>query len=254
MSSPPSQTPVYADSPIESVQAAAPIFVAPTPTPVAATPVFSSAKPRLSSRPPPSQSKTPEQPRRISSGKRRRESTPPLEDIPVTSSLGKKRPLPDDSESGRVSVEARFPDSYQPTASGSSTSSAASSSSSSSLVHVPSMPPMSELSSTPRQRRPLQSLRTGFTPVRGQAALRPTLSQPSPVRKTPAAQALQASTVISDVTNSPPRAKRVFTAEPGSSEPRTQKPASKGWLGKIRGGGVNPLSRTQHQSNADGRS
>ncbi|KAL5478899.1 hypothetical protein ACEPAI_2176 [Sanghuangporus weigelae] len=98
---------------------------------------------------------------------------------------------------------------------------------------MPSILLAAEFTSTPRARR--TAPRSGFTPVRGQsAALRPTLSQPSPVKKSRAAQALQAATVISDITNSPLRSKRVFTMEPGSVEPRIERQAGKGWLRKIR--------------------
>ncbi|EJD03538.1 uncharacterized protein FOMMEDRAFT_166919 [Fomitiporia mediterranea MF3/22] len=206
----------------------------------------SSARPRLSKRPAPLESKTPEPSRRISGSKRRRESTPPIDELPVTTSIGKKRPLPDDSDSVRPMVEARFPDSYPSTSDSSSTPPMPSSSSTSAL---PSVPPTFEFTSTPRRRR--TALHTGFTPVRGQAALRPTLSQPSPMRKTAAARAIQASSVISDVTNSPPRAKRHLTVDEDSNEPRVQKPAGKGWLGKIRGG-ANPL-RSRQQPNTENR-
>ncbi|KAL5533866.1 hypothetical protein ACEPAG_326 [Sanghuangporus baumii] len=193
------------------------------------------------------QPEIPRETRRISGSKRRRESTPPRDEIPATTSIGKKRPLPDDSDSGCAQVEARFPDAFKAGASNST-----SFPSSSSLPQMPSMPLTAEFTSTPRARR--TAPRSGFTPVRGQsAALRPTLSQPSPVKKSRAAQALQASTVISDITNSPPRSKRVFTTEPGSVEPRVERPAGKGWLGKIRSG-ANPLSRTRQQPNNESRS
>ncbi|KAL5494874.1 hypothetical protein ACEPAI_336 [Sanghuangporus weigelae] len=189
----------------------------------------------------------PRETRRISGSKRRRESTPPRDEIPVTTSIGKKRPLPDDSDSGCAQVEARFPDAFKADASNST-----SFPSSSSLPQLPSMPLAAEFTSTPRARR--TAPRSGFTPVRGQsAALRPTLSQPSPVKKSRVTQALQAATVISDMTNSPPRSKRVFTTEPGSVEPRIERPAGKGWLGKIRSG-ANQLSRTRQQPNSESRS
>lgn len=244
MVSPPPQNPAHHSSPRGSVQAA-PIFAAPVPFTTSETPVFSTAKPRLSARTFPPQSDTPEQPRRISGTKRRREATPPLEEIPVRTSIGKKRSLPDDSDAHRTFVEARLPDSNRPEFSSLSTPPMPSSATS----QGSSMPSTSEAMNTPRHRR--SALRTGFTPVRGQGALRPNLSQPSPVRKSAAAQALQASLVISDVTNSPPRSKRVFTVEPGSSEPRVQRPAGKGWLGKIRGG-TNPLLRGRPQTNNEG--
>ncbi|KAL5519338.1 hypothetical protein ACEPAH_1021 [Sanghuangporus vaninii] len=189
----------------------------------------------------------PRETRRISGSKRRRESTPPRDEISVTTSIGKKRPLPDDSDSGCAPVEARFPDAFKAGASNST-----SFPTSSSLPQMPSMPLAAEFTSTPRARR--TTPRSGFTPVRGQsAALRPTLSQPSPVKKSRAAQALHGTTVISDITNSPPRSKRVFTTEPGSVEPRTERPAGKGWLGKIRSG-ANPLSRMRQQPNDESRS
>ncbi|KAI5118053.1 hypothetical protein M0805_005900 [Coniferiporia weirii] len=213
-------------------------------SPVVLNPSSAKSLVGLSSRSTPPHTKTPESSRRVSATMRARNVTPPMDQIPTTSYIGKKRPLPDDADSVRAPVEARFADSDQPVA-GSSTSPMPSSYS---ILNMPSMPFTSEITSTPRHRRPLQALRTGFTPVRGHGTLRPTLSQPSPIRKSTASSG---GAVIADVTNSPPKAKRVFTAEPGSTASRTQKPTGKGWLGKIRGGGTNPLLRTRQQPSAE---
>ena len=214
-------------------------------TPVAVPaemPVFSSSKAKTPEIEQVPHFENPRETRRVSGPKRRRESTPPREEILASTSIGKKRPLPEDSDSGCAPVEARFPDAFRASSRNSPPFPSSSSSS--------QMPLVAEFSSTPRTRR--MATRSGFTPVRGQStALRPTLSQPSPIKRSRAAQALQSATVISDVTNSPPRSKRLFTTEPGSAEPRIERPAAKGWLGKIRGG--NPLLRTRQQSNGDAR-
>ncbi|KAL5476523.1 hypothetical protein ACEPAI_3380 [Sanghuangporus weigelae] len=203
---------------------------APTALPTTETSAFSSSKAKApeADHVCSPQPEIPRETRRISGSKRRRESSPPRDEIPATTSIGKKRPLPDDSDSGCAQVEARFPDAFKAGASNST-----SFPSSSSLPQMPSILLAAEFTSTPRARR--TAPRSGFTLVRGQsAALRPTPSQPSPVKKSRAAQALQAATVISDITNSPPRSKRVFTTEPGSVEPRIERQAGKGWLRKIR--------------------
>ena len=172
--------------------------------------------------------------------------SPALEDIPVQKYIGKKRSLPDDTDIPPAPlVEARLPDSEP-------------------LRQV--TPPKRERennvpataiftdagSMTPRHRRPLQALRTGFTPVRSQNTLRVGPAQPSPIRKSSASQDLLAP-VISDVTNSPPKAKRTFTIEPETSTPRA-KPATRGWLDKLQSRGMNPLSRTRQRSDDVGRS
>ncbi|THH11618.1 hypothetical protein EW145_g566 [Phellinidium pouzarii] len=222
------QTPPTDRAPPNSIS---PIVSAPTAIPVTAASTSATAKTTFSSRATPSRTETPEPARRVSMTKRPRNITPPMDQTPSTSCIGKKRPLPDDADSVRAPVEARFAEANQQVAE-SSTLPTSTFSSIPSIPSMPFMPSMSEAMSTPRHRRPAQALRTGFTPVRGQETLRPTLSQPSPIRKS----ATNASVAIADVTNSPPKAKRHFTAEPGSTAPRVQKPAGKGWLGKIRGG------------------
>ncbi len=89
---------------------------------------------------------------------------------------------------------------------------------------------------TPRIRRHIQALKTGFTPSRLQG-LRPTLSQPSPIRKSTSTAAPS----MQDVTNSP---RRVVSAQP---KPRH------GWLVKIRGGTGNALNlgRTSRQASTE---
>ncbi|KAH8119779.1 hypothetical protein DFH11DRAFT_7033 [Phellopilus nigrolimitatus] len=207
----------------------------------------------FSSRPTPSRAKTPEPSRRssaISSNKRPRDTAAdtPSDDqseMPAVT-IGKKRRLPDDADAVCAPVEARFAESHVPM------SSTPPMPSSSSMTTMPSMPSMFEMTTTPRARR--QAPRTGFTPVRGQnGTLRPTLSQPSPIRKSTASRALEHPSAITDVTNSPPKAKHVFGMQDstGSAAPRAQKPSGKGWLGKIRGGGNNPLLRTRQQPRAD---
>lgn len=94
---------------------------------------------------------------------------------------------------------------------------------------LPPQPIVAE-GSTPRSRRAIPTV-SRFTPVRSHAgSVQPTLSQPSPLRRrtTYADQP-----VIADVTNSP---RRVFTAH--------NKPQSRGWLGKIRGGPSESSART----------
>jgi len=75
---------------------------------------------------------------------------------------------------------------------------------------------------TPRVRRVLNSLQSGFTPVRNQN--RPTVSMPSPRRTAPPSSG----PYISDMTNSP------FALPPMPTS--STKPSNKrSWLGKIRG-------------------
>ncbi|OBZ79956.1 hypothetical protein A0H81_01553 [Grifola frondosa] len=69
---------------------------------------------------------------------------------------------------------------------------------------------------TPRMRKALQTVKTGFTPVRSSVTRPvPTYAQPSPARRATTGAPPPAS--ITDMTNSPRKAK-------------------KGWLGKIRAG------------------
>ncbi|KAF8204088.1 hypothetical protein BJ912DRAFT_896040 [Pholiota molesta] len=75
---------------------------------------------------------------------------------------------------------------------------------------------------TPRVRRVLNSLQSGFTPLRNQNA-RPTAPMPSPRRTLPP----RTSPFISDMTNTP----NAFPTMPTS----TTKQSKRSWLGKIRG-------------------
>ncbi|KAL4246311.1 hypothetical protein ABKN59_008967 [Abortiporus biennis] len=86
--------------------------------------------------------------------------------------------------------------------------------------------PSEEPVNTPRLRRALHSVRSGFTPVRHVAArVNPTTS---PVRRatTGAPSSMPAPPIIHDVTNSPR----------GGSSGETKSNKRSGWLGKIRGG------------------
>ncbi|KAF9486584.1 hypothetical protein BDN70DRAFT_822370 [Pholiota conissans] len=76
---------------------------------------------------------------------------------------------------------------------------------------------------TPRVRRVLNSLQTGFTPLRNQNS-RPTASMPSPRRTAPP----RTTPFISDMTNTP----NAIPAMPSSSSKQAGK---RSWLGKIRG-------------------
>ena len=75
---------------------------------------------------------------------------------------------------------------------------------------------------TPRVRRVLNSLQSGFTPVRNQNS-RPTVAMPSPRRGAPS----RTSPYISDLTNSPHHFAQM--------NPSSAKPSKRSWLGKIRG-------------------
>ncbi|KAF9567768.1 hypothetical protein CPC08DRAFT_680446 [Agrocybe pediades] len=81
---------------------------------------------------------------------------------------------------------------------------------------------------TPRVRRVLNSLQSGFTPVRHQNNSRPTIGMPSPRRS---AAARTSPPQISDMTNSP------FQNIPPVPQPSASKqpPVKRSWLGKIRG-------------------
>lgn len=88
---------------------------------------------------------------------------------------------------------------------------------------LPAQPIIVDAAVTPRPRKPLRTLKTGFTPVRGLASsARPTLGQPSPIRRS---GTLAAERTITDVTNATFNSKRTGAAQ-----------ASGGWLGKIRNG------------------
>ncbi|TFK19982.1 hypothetical protein FA15DRAFT_759700 [Coprinopsis marcescibilis] len=77
---------------------------------------------------------------------------------------------------------------------------------------------------TPRVRRVLSSLQSGFTPARN--AARPVMTMPSPRRSV--FSAAQSSPHISDVTNSP------LVVPPANPNPQSAK-SKRSWLGKIRG-------------------
>lgn len=88
---------------------------------------------------------------------------------------------------------------------------------------------------TPRVRRALNSVRTGFTPVRGSGlGGHPHSNQLSPRRATTGAP------TIADVTNSPRSRKH-------SENPADKASKRSGWLGKMRGGqgprSANAISR-----------
>lgn len=230
-----------------------------TTPPTTESPVESLAftKPIYSTLPTPARAKTPEGSRAVStpftSARRQSVATTPTNQpnqkdaLATTSTIGKKRPLPEDSNPSNVPVTAIICEEPYRSKGNMSTPPMPSSSS---MPSMPSMPSISTNSNntdplTPRARRPLQTLRSGFTPNRGQGnVLRPNLSQPSPVRKT-ATQALHIATAITEMTNSP-ATKRVFSAAPPNL---SQKPPSRGWLGKIRGG--NPLLRTRQQPSTE---
>ncbi|KAJ2914770.1 hypothetical protein MD484_g5634, partial [Candolleomyces efflorescens] len=91
---------------------------------------------------------------------------------------------------------------------------------------------------TPRVRRVLSSLQSGFTPVRNFA--RPVAPLPSP-RRNPATVAA-ASPFIADLTNSPLNVLPPLTFAP--PPPSASKSNKRSWLGKIRGAGPG-ISRPQ---------
>ena len=84
---------------------------------------------------------------------------------------------------------------------------------------------------TPRVRRMLNSLQSGFTPVRHQSnqSARPTIPMPSPRRS--AAPTRTSPHYISDLTNSPYQNIPSMPAPPSSTKPSNKR----SWLGKIRG-------------------
>lgn len=75
---------------------------------------------------------------------------------------------------------------------------------------------------TPRMRRALQSVRTGFTPTRH--------VRPAPSRGSPPRRSTTGPSAIADVTNSP----------------RSKAGAKRGWLGKIKGGSGRATSSRPH--------
>jgi hypothetical protein len=81
-----------------------------------------------------------------------------------------------------------------------------------------SLPSYEVENTTPRVRRVLTSIQSGFTPVRNQNA-RQTLPMPSPKRHSPP---------IADVTNSPRALSQMMSGQSAKTSKRS-------WLGKIRG-------------------
>ncbi|CCM03743.1 uncharacterized protein FIBRA_05889 [Fibroporia radiculosa] len=120
--------------------------------------------------------------------------------LPSSSSLGKKRRAPDDFED----CESVPPQGFT-------------------IDSVPSVE-----TTTPRARRTLHAIRTGFTPVRSYASNQEA-SQLSPTRTTKGAPL---DSTIADVTNSPRAASRTDST----------KATKRGWLGKIRSAPVQPLA------------
>ncbi|OSD03331.1 hypothetical protein PYCCODRAFT_263209 [Trametes coccinea BRFM310] len=88
-------------------------------------------------------------------------------------------------------------------------------------------PPLPAQPTTPRLRKALQSMRSGFTPVRHQFS-RAGSTSPSRRATTGSAAASQVPPTISDVTNSP-------RASSHSENPKVAV-AKKGWLGKLKSG------------------
>ncbi|KAL7285505.1 hypothetical protein ACG7TL_000606 [Trametes sanguinea] len=88
-------------------------------------------------------------------------------------------------------------------------------------------PPLPAQPTTPRLRKALQSMRSGFTPVRHQFS-RAGSTSPSRRATTGSAAASQVPPTISDVTNSP--------RAPSHSENPKVAVAKKGWLGKLKSG------------------
>ncbi|KAF9531931.1 hypothetical protein CPB83DRAFT_785717 [Crepidotus variabilis] len=123
---------------------------------------------------------------------------PPREPLPTEVIIGRKRSAPDDFEGGEnIPTQAFLPDGKDAE------------------------------SRTPRVRRVLSSLQSGFTPNRNQN--RPTIPMPSPRRPSPPAS----NNHISEKTNSP------FSLPPMPNS--SAKPSSKrSWLGKIRGSSQAP--------------
>lgn len=122
--------------------------------------------------------------------------------LPSTSSAGKKRRAPDDFEDGHSMPPQAFT--------------------------AESLPSDGRENTTPRLRRALQSVHSGFTPVRHQAP-RPTISLPSPKRAVTGGA--KPPPFIADVTNSP----RSLSGQKGSK---------RSWLGKIRGVSSQTSGRT----------
>jgi hypothetical protein len=92
--------------------------------------------------------------------------------------------------------------------------------------------PGDEENTTPRVRRVLNSIHSGFTPMRHHSA-RPTVPMTSPKR---VVAAPARPPFITDVTNSPSTISQIVTAQ--------AKPSKRSWLGKIRGVSSQTTGRT----------
>ncbi|TFK41836.1 hypothetical protein BDQ12DRAFT_677245 [Crucibulum laeve] len=134
-----------------------------------------------------------------------KQNTPNPELILSTKVIGKKRRAPDDFEA----CESLPPQAFT----------------------AESVPQDDVENKTPRVRRVLSSLQSGFTPIRHQSS-RPIIS---PKRAAASSTISRTSPFISDVTNSPQ----------GPSQ--STKPSKRSWLGKIRGASSQPTGRPFHR-------
>ncbi|KAH8835559.1 hypothetical protein DL96DRAFT_65919 [Flagelloscypha sp. PMI_526] len=112
--------------------------------------------------------------------------------MPTPSAIGKKRPAPEDFEVIR-----------------------------SQAFTVESKPSEPERTTTPRARKVLSSIQSGFTPTRNHAA-RPIVPMPSPKQDAPSSMRM----AINNSGN-------VFSLPPAHHS--ADQPTKRGWLGKIRG-------------------
>ncbi|THH31942.1 hypothetical protein EUX98_g2243 [Antrodiella citrinella] len=156
--------------------------------------------------PPVFKARTPESKRASARPQPQRQQPPPPPPQIITtsasSSLNKKRRAPDDFED----CESLLPQGFT-------------------VDSLPSPDMENMQSTTPRVRRALQAVRSGFTPVRAHSAQQPTPT----VLTSPARRATTGASLIADVTNSPR----------GASMGAEAKASKRGWLGKIRGGPAN---------------
>jgi myosin protein heavy chain len=129
---------------------------------------------------------------------RRVASAAPPDAMLSATTIGKKRPAPDDFEH----CEGIPPQGFT----------------------IESLPSHGLENEIPRLRRVLSNIQSGFTPVRHSA--RPTIPLPSPKR--PIVDSARSSPLIADVTNSPRAVSQMMTGQSG-------KPSKRSWLGKIRG-------------------
>ncbi|KAH8099775.1 hypothetical protein BXZ70DRAFT_217302 [Cristinia sonorae] len=153
--------------------------------------------------PPVFKARTPESKRVPQSIQQHYQSPPPLiiTSSSSSSSLGKKRRAPDDFED----CESLPPQGFT-------------------VESVPS-PETENMQTTPRVRRALQAVRTGFTPVRSHPAQATHTVLASPARRATTGP----SQLIADVTNSPRGASMAAAVADAKAGKRS-------WLGKIRGG------------------